>query len=27
VDDPNFGTITGLSVGPREMQLAVKFNF
>jgi hypothetical protein len=27
VDDPNFGTINYTSVGPREMQLAVKFNF
>ena len=27
VDDPSFGQITGLSVGPRELQLAIKFNF
>jgi hypothetical protein len=27
VDDPNFGTVTSTSVGPREMQLAIKFNF
>jgi outer membrane receptor protein involved in Fe transport len=27
VDDQNFGKITYTSVGPREMQLALKFNF
>jgi outer membrane receptor protein involved in Fe transport len=27
VDDGNFGKITYTSVGPREMQLAIKFNF
>ena len=27
VDDENFGAITYTSVGPREVQLAVKFNF
>jgi hypothetical protein len=27
VDDPEFGKTTYTSVGPREMQLAVKFNF
>jgi len=27
VDDQNFGKITQTSVGPREVQLAVKFNF
>ena len=27
VDDQNFGKITYTSVGPREMQLAIKFNF
>ncbi|MBV9343124.1 MAG: TonB-dependent receptor [Acidobacteria bacterium] len=27
VDDPNFGTITQTSVGPREVQLGFKFNF
>jgi hypothetical protein len=27
VDDGNFGKITYTSVGPRQMQLAVKFNF
>ena len=27
VDDENFGKITYTSVGPREIQLAVKFNF
>ncbi|MBI3477723.1 MAG: TonB-dependent receptor [Acidobacteria bacterium] len=27
VDDDNFGKVTYTSVGPREMQLAVKFNF
>jgi hypothetical protein len=27
VDDENFGKITNTSVGPREVQLAIKFNF
>jgi hypothetical protein len=27
VDDPNFGTVTSTSVGPREVQLGFKFNF
>ena len=27
VDDPSFGQITSTSVGPREVQLAIKFNF
>jgi hypothetical protein len=27
VDDPSFGQISYTSVGPREMQLAIKFNF
>ena len=27
VDDPGFGQINYTSVGPREMQLALKFNF
>src|SRR5215469_7803735 len=27
VDDPNFGTVTYTSVGPREVQLGFKFNF
>lgn len=27
VDDDNFGKITSTAVGPREMQLAIKFNF
>ena len=27
VDDDNFGKITYTSVGPREVQLAFKFNF
>ena len=27
VDDSSFGQITGTSVGPREVQLAIKFNF
>jgi hypothetical protein len=27
VDDQNFGKITSSAVGPREVQLAVKFNF
>jgi hypothetical protein len=27
VDDGNFGKITSTAVGPREVQLAVKFNF
>ena len=27
VDDPNFGQITYTSVGPREIQLGMKFNF
>jgi hypothetical protein len=27
VDDPSFGQISYTSVGPREVQLAVKFNF
>jgi Carboxypeptidase regulatory-like domain/TonB dependent receptor/TonB-dependent Receptor Plug Domain len=27
VDDPSFGTINDLSIGPRELQLGLKFNF
>jgi hypothetical protein len=27
VDDSSFGQITYASVGPREIQLAIKFNF
>jgi hypothetical protein len=27
VDEGGFGKITGTSVGPREVQLGVKFNF
>ena len=27
VDDPNFGTVTSTSVGPRELQLGFRFNF
>jgi len=27
VDDPNFGRITQLSIGPRQVQLGFKFNF
>jgi len=27
VDDPGFGKITGTSIGPRQVQLGVKFNF
>jgi len=27
VDDPSFGQITSTSVGPREVQLAIKLNF
>jgi hypothetical protein len=27
VDDSSFGQITYTSVGPREVQLAIKFNF
>jgi hypothetical protein len=27
VDDPSFGTIGDLSIGPRELQLGLKFNF
>jgi len=27
VDDPSFGQISYTSVGPREVQLAIKFNF
>ncbi len=27
VDDPSFGTIGYTSIGPRELQLAIKFNF
>jgi len=27
VDDPSFGQISYTSVGPRQIQLAVKFNF
>jgi hypothetical protein len=27
VDDPSFGTIGGTAIGPREVQLGLKFNF
>ena len=27
VDDGNFGTVTSTAVGPRQMQIAIKFNF